>query len=368
MTPTPRLLEATVQKHLPVWARACGFDDARVTTRSLDEDAARLHDWLTRGFHGGMAWMARNIERRTKPAALAPGTISVISARMNCRPEAADAEMVLRNGQLAYIARYALGRDYHKLLRSRLRKLAILIATEIGPHGYRVLTDSAPALEKALARNAGIGWIGKNTLLLNRKAGSWFLLGEIYTDLPLRDSGTGTTRDHCGTCTACIDICPTGAIVGPRVLDARRCISYLTIEHDGSIPVELRPAIGNRVFGCDDCQLVCPWNRYAQIASESDFRPRHNLDATSLIDLFGLAQDEWESLTEGMALRRTGYRNWLRNVAIALGNAPPSPEAASALNARADYPDPIVREHVEWARDRQSKLRVIERSAGRDDN
>lgn len=351
-----------VPSHLPVWARSCGFDDAGITTRSLEPDAARLRDWLTRGFHGGMEWMERNTEQRTRPAALTPGTISVISARMNCRPDAADADMVLRNGRLAYIARYALGRDYHKLLRSRLRKLATLIAAEIGPYGYRVLTDSAPALEKALARDAGIGWIGKNTLLLNRKAGSWFLLGEIYTDLPLRNLAPERLPDYCGSCTSCMDICPTKAIVGPRILDARRCISYLTIEHDGSIPVELRPAIGNRVFGCDDCQLVCPWNRYAQMASEADFRPRHRLDAVSLVDLFRLESAGWESLTKGMALRRTGYRNWLRNVAVALGNSPPSPEAASALNARADHPDSIVREHIAWARERQMRATMTERT------
>lgn len=355
MTSTPRLSATTIQSQLPDWARTCGFEDARITTRPLDQDAARLREWLKRGFHGDMAWMTRNFKQRTEPATLVPGTISVISARMNCLPEAADAEMVLRSGRLAYIARYALGRDYHKLLRSRLRKLAILIANEIGPYGYRVLTDSAPALEKALARDAGLGWIGKNTLLLNRNAGSWFLLGEIYTDLSLGDSRNEMGRDHCGSCAACIDICPTRAIVGPRSLDARRCISYLTIEHDGSIPIELRPAIGNRVFGCDDCQLVCPWNRYAQIASETDFRPRHNLDSASLTDLFRLDLSQWKTLTEGMALRRTGYRNWLRNVAVALGNAPPDSEAITALNARANYPDPVVREHVEWAREQQQK-------------
>lgn len=350
--------DAALTTRLREWARAAGFDDVGITRRPLDEDAGHLRRWLARGFHGDMAWIARNTELRVRPAALAPGTVSVISARMNCRPPAAAAEAVLADGRRGYIARYALGRDYHKLLRTRLRRLADRIAAEIGPHGYRVLTDSAPALEKAMARDAGLGWIGKHTLLLNRQAGSWFLLGEIYTDLALPESVPQPPREHCGSCSACIDVCPTGAIVGPRQLDARRCISYLTIEHDGSIPMAQRAAIGNRIFGCDDCQLVCPWNRYARIAVEADFAPRHGLDAPRLVDLFAWDEPTWRVRTEGMALRRTGYRNWLRNLAVALGNAPPSAEIDAALATRTEHPDPVVREHVEWARQRQRQHRT----------
>lgn len=346
---------ASILPRLRNWAREVGFDDAGITTKPLDADAEHLRDWLAQGCHGSMDWMTRNTGLRIRPAELAPGTVSVISARMNCRPDAAQAEAVLADGKLAYIARYALGRDYHKLLRARLRKLSARIATEFGPHGYRVLVDSAPALEKALARDAGLGWIGKHTLLLNREAGSWFLLGEIYTDLPLPPTAAQTPRNHCGSCSACIDICPTQAITAPGRLDARRCISYLTIEHDGSIPEEFRTAIGNRIFGCDDCQLVCPWNRYAVTAAEPDFTPRHGLDAATLADLFAWSETEYLARTEGMALRRSGYRNWLRNIAVALGNAPPSPAVIAALNTRADHPDPIIREHVGWALRQQRK-------------
>ena len=300
--------------------------------------------------------MARNPDLRTQPAALHAGTVSVISARMNCLPaDAADAWPLLADGQRAYIARYALGRDYHKLLRGRLKKLGQKLAETIAPHGYRVLADSAPSLEKALARNAGLGWIGKNTLVLNRDGGSWFLLGEIYTDLPL-DADAPTPRNHCGSCTACLDICPTKAFVGPYRLDARRCISYLTIEHHGPIPLELRAAIGNRIFGCDDCQLVCPWNRYAQRTDEADFIPRHGLDGAALLDLFGWSEAEYLRRTEGMALRRTGYRNWRRNLAVALGNAPRDTRIATALSAAMDDADELIREHLRWALDQQTCL------------
>jgi len=353
----PMIDAAALAPQLRSWAREAGFDDAGITTRPLNRDAEHLRDWLAQGCHASMDWMTRNTELRIRPAALAPGTVSVISARMNCRPQAASAEAVLADGTLAYIARYALGRDYHKLLRARLRKLAARLEAELGPHGYRVLTDSAPALEKPLARDAGLGWIGKHTLLLNREAGSWFLLGEIYTDLPLPATAPQAPHSYCGSCSACIDICPTQAITAPGRLDARRCISYLTIEHDGPIPEKLRVAIGNRIFGCDDCQLVCPWNRYAKPAAEADFIPRHGLDAAALTDLFAWDETEYLTRTEGMALRRTGYRNWLRNIAVALGNAPSSAAATAALNARADHPDAMVREHVGWALARQASKR-----------
>jgi len=334
------------------WARTLGFADAAIAHLELDADEAHLRRWLDQGFHGQMAYMARDPAQRATPAALQSGAISVISARMDYLPTAADAWTVLGDGALGYIARYALGRDYHKLLRSRLKRLAQKLETEIAPHGYRVLTDSAPALEKALARNAGLGWIGKNTLLLNREAGSWFLLGEIYTDLPLTPDAD-ERRSHCGSCTACLDICPTRAFIGPYQLDARRCISYLTIESRESIPLELRPLIGNRIFGCDDCQLVCPWNRYAQRSAETDFIPRHGLDAPKLIDLFNWSEAEYLARTEGMALRRAGYSGWLRNLAVAMGNIPRThPDAGAireALQARAEDANSLIREHVQWA-------------------
>jgi epoxyqueuosine reductase len=348
---TPAAPDSEVIK---AWALELGFADAAVARPGLEADLTQLNRWLDDGFHGSMAYMAQQPERRIRPAALHPGTLSVISLRMDYLPDAADAGRILADGERAYIARYALGRDYHKLLRSRLKKLGARIATEIAPHGFRVFTDSAPVLEKAIARNAGLGWIGKNTLLLNRNAGSWFLLGEIYTDLPLAPTGREEAVSHCGSCTACIDICPTQAIVGPQRLDARRCISYLTIENRDSIPVEFRTAIGNRIFGCDDCQLVCPWNRYARRSVEADFQPRHGLDAAGLAELFSWSEEEWLKRTEGMALRRAGWRGWLRNIAVALGNAPETSGIRSALAARADHDDAMVREHIEWARERQA--------------
>lgn len=339
---------------IPQWARALGFADAGVARRELDEDLAHLRRWLDAGFHGGMAWMERAPRQRADATALRPGTLSVVSARMNYRGTAADAQAVLDDGDKAYISRYALGRDYHKLMRGRLRALAERIAAEIRPHGYRVLCDSAPALEKAYARNAGLGWIGKNTLLLRRDAGSWFFLGEIYTDLLLPASEAPPAADLCGRCMACLRICPTQAIVAPYRLDARRCISYLTIEHHGAIPVELRPLVGNRIFGCDDCQLVCPWNRYAQRTAEPDFAPRHGLDAPRLVELFAWDEAEWTRRTEGMALRRTGYARWLRNLAVALGNAPRADAVVEALQRRREHADETVREHVLWALERQT--------------
>jgi len=335
-------------EHLPAWARAEGFADAAVAHPELDDDIGRLDDWLAADRHGEMRWMADTRDLRADPAALRPETRSVISVRMEYGLDAEGAWPILNDPTRAYISRYALGRDYHKLMRKRLARLAQRLADAIGPHGYRVFADSAPVLEKALARNAGLGWIGKHTLVLNREAGSGFFLGEIYTDLTLPASATERSN-HCGSCQACIDVCPTDAIVGPYQLDARRCISYLTIEHRGSIPTELRPAIGNRIFGCDDCQLVCPWNRYAQQAAIPDFAPRHGLDAAALVDLFAWSEEEWAVRTEGMALRRAGHPGWLRNIAVALGNAPTSEPVIAALRTRTDDPDPVVREHVQWA-------------------
>jgi epoxyqueuosine reductase len=349
-------LPADLPVRIRQWARDCGFADAAIAPLALEQDRAWLERWLAEGWHGGMAFMARDTAMRAEPARLRPGTLSAISARLEYQPPAAAAEAVLADGERAYISRYALGRDYHKLMRARLKRLAERIAQEITPHGYRVLADSAPVLEKALARNAGLGWIGKNTLLLTREAGSWFFLGEIYTDLPLPADEPAAPQNLCGSCSACIEVCPTQAIVAPYKLDARRCISYLTIEHHGPIPEELRAPIGNRIFGCDDCQLVCPWNRYARISADPAFAPRHGLDTVRLTELFGWSEEQWLRQTEGMALRRAGYKRFLRNVAVGLGNAPRSAEARAALAARADDEDEVLREQVRWSLERQDRL------------
>jgi epoxyqueuosine reductase len=335
------------------WARELGFAEAAIASTDISEDVAWLDQWLLDGHHADMRWMADSRDLRADPAALRPGTRSVISVRMDYGMDTEEAWPALRDTNRAYISRYALGRDYHKTMRQRLAKLAARIDAEAAPHGYRVFADSAPALEKALARNAGLGWIGKNTLLLNREAGSAFFLGEIYTDLPL-PADAPRASSHCGSCTACLDICPTKAFVGPYKLDARRCISYLTIEHRGAIPEELRSGIGNRIFGCDDCQLVCPWNRYAQPAGVGDFKPRHGLDSAGLLELYAWDEAHFMQRTEGMPLRRTGYRGWRRNISVALGNAPASPAIRDALEqALHSETDPMLREHMAWALDRQ---------------
>ncbi|NCT67039.1 MAG: tRNA epoxyqueuosine(34) reductase QueG [Rhodanobacteraceae bacterium] len=330
------------------WGAELGFQQVGVAGIELGADEAHLLDWLDAGFHGEMDYMQRHGTRRSRPAELQPGTVRVISARMDHAPEGLGrAWDLLADGERAYVARYALGRDYHKVLRGRLQKLVERIAAVTGPFGHRVFTDSAPVLEKALARDAGLGWIGKHTLLLSRDAGSWFFLGEIYTDLPLPLDAPASA--HCGTCTRCIEVCPTRAIVAPYRLDARRCISYLTIELRGPIPEELRAPIGNRIFGCDDCQLVCPWNKFATPTPEADFAPRHGLDGAALVELFAWTEAEFLSRTEGMAIRRTGYEGWLRNIAVALGNAPTMPAVLAALGSRADDASALVREHVAWA-------------------
>jgi epoxyqueuosine reductase len=328
-----------------------GFAKVGVATTNLDADEQRLERWLALGRHGTMGYMERHGRKRSRPAELVPGTIRVISARMSYWPdEAREARAALADPRTGYVARYALGRDYHKVLRQRLQRLADAIAERIGAFGYRVFVDSAPVLEKALAREAGLGWIGKHTNLLDRD-GSWFLIGELYTDLPLPADAAVT--EHCGTCRACIDVCPTQAIVAPYELDARRCISYLTIELKGSIPEELRPAIGNRIFGCDDCQLFCPWNKFARTTSIGDFAVRHGLDSADLVELFAWSEAQWRDRTAGSALRRAGYEGWLRNIAVALGNAPPDGLVVAALEARAADASAIVREHVHWALARQ---------------
>jgi epoxyqueuosine reductase len=328
-----------------------GFSKVGIATTDLEEDERRLDRWLELGRHGAMSYMGRHGRKRSRPAELVPGTLRVITVRMSYWPHGArDARAALADPRTGYVARYALGRDYHKVLRRRLKRLAAAIAERIGPFGHRVFVDSAPVLEKALARAAGLGWLGKHTNLLDRD-GSWFLLGELYTDLAL--PADGPVAEHCGSCRACIDVCPTQAIVAPYELDARRCISYLTIELHGSIPEELRAAIGNRIFGCDDCQLFCPWNKFARTTSVGDFAARNGLDGAALIELFAWSEREWDARTQGSALRRAGYEGWLRNVAVALGNAPADARVVAALEARSNHASALVREHVLWALARQ---------------
>jgi epoxyqueuosine reductase len=338
------------------WGRELGFGAVGIADIDLGAAELGLAAWLAAGFHGEMDYMARHGARRARPDELVPGAIRVISARMDYWPDAADADETLASPERAYVSRYALGRDYHKVLRARLQALADRIAGAVGGFGYRVFTDSAPVLEVELAARAALGWRGKHTLLLSRDAGSWFFLGEIYTDLPLPPDQP--LPEHCGTCTRCIDACPTGAIVAPYRLDARRCISYLTIELQGSIPVELRPLVGNRVYGCDDCQLVCPWNKYAQPTREADFAVRHGLDRATLAELFAWTRDEFESRLAGSAIRRIGYERWLRNIAVGLGNAPTTGAIVAALRARADDASPLVRSHVAWALARHAAQHV----------
>src|SRR3984885_7191673 len=330
------------------WAAELGFARIGVANIDLAQDEARFLDWLQAGFAGEMGYMSRHGSKRTRRAELVPGTVSCISARLDYWPaQAADAHAVLADQSAAYISRYALGRDYHKLMRHRLQKLCDRIVGRVGPLGYRAFVDSAPVLEKALARNAGLGWIGKHTNLIDSSAGSYFFIGEIYLNLALPLDAPSTA--HCGTCSACLPACPTGAIVAPYRLDARRCISYLTIELAGSIPLELRRAIGNRIYGCDDCQLVFPWNKFARPTAEEDFAVRHGLDRATLIEVFAWSEAEFLEKTRGSALRRIGFERWLRNVAVALGNAPTSPEVIAALRSRSLQPSALVREHVAWA-------------------
>jgi len=331
------------------WGLALGFQETGITAVDLSEDETRLINWLRAGRHGEMHYMERHGTKRSRPSDLVPGTLRVVSVRMDyLPPDAKNPSQVLNDPGLAYVSRYATGRDYHKIIRSRLQKLANQIKSVTGTFGYRAFVDSAPVLEKALARNAGLGWIGKHSNLINPQAGSWFFIGELYTDLPL-PVDEPFTKNHCGACNACIDICPTQAIIGPYQVDARRCISYLTIELRGSIPVKFRKAIGNRIYGCDDCQLVCPWNKFAHNTEERDFRIRHGLDNATLIDLFNWTEQEFNEKTEGSAIRRIGYESWLRNIAVALGNTPTSETVINTLTVRRDHPSEIVREHVVWA-------------------
>ena len=339
---------ADLKTSLTQWGNNLGFQAVGIAHLDLSEDAAHLRRWLDQGYHGDMGYMAKHGRKRYTPNELVPNTLSIISARMDYYPRSGSpAEDVLNNPELGYISRYALGRDYHKLFRKKLKSFAEQLATRIGEYGYRVFVDSAPVLERAIARNAGLGWIGKNTNLINKDAGSWFFLGEIYTDLPLQTDRP--TENHCGSCRACLDVCPTQAFIGPYELDARKCISYLTIEHRGSIPEELRPLMGNRIYGCDDCQLVCPWNKFAKTTPITDFEPRSGLDDSELVELFQWTKQDFEEKTQGSAIRRIGHDNWLRNIAVALGNGSTNPQVLKALAQKCNHESALVAEHARWA-------------------
>ena len=332
---------------IKVWGKSLGFQDIRVSSLDLTTANKHFSAWLDKQFHGQMSYMSRNKDKRSQPESLHPGTASILTARMNYLPEKTGFTSALKNKETGYIAYYALGRDYHRVIRQRLNTLAQKINQVVEHRDYRAFTDSAPILERALAENSGLGWIGKNTMLLHRDAGSWFFLGEIFTTLPLPPDEP--IKEHCGSCRACIDICPTKAIVAPYQLDARKCISYLTIEYKGSIPLPYRKAIGNRIFGCDDCQIICPWNKFAKKTPVADFTPRPYRQGTKLIDLFAWDEATFLKNTEGSAIRRVGYECWLRNIAVALGNAASSPETIHTLQQRIDDKSDLVREHVRWA-------------------
>lgn len=338
------------------WGQELGFQQLAISGINLASAEQHLDAWLAKDYHGEMSYMASHGKKRSRPEQLVSGTTRIISARMDYLPADTRRMETLRSPLRAYISRYALGRDYHKLMRKKLSRLISRIVAEVGSdrYSFRAFTDSAPVLEKAIAENSGLGWIGKNTLLLNKSAGSWFFLAEIYTDLPLPLDEI-EPYSHCGSCTACLDICPTSAFTGPYQLDARRCISYLTIEHKSSIPTELRPLMGNRIFGCDDCQLVCPWNRFEHRTNEADFHPRHDLEDAELIDLFNWSREEFLNKTEGSAIRRAGYDCWLRNIAIALGNAPATTDIVNTLNARLADVSELVKKHILWALDQQQR-------------
>ena len=339
---------AQLTQTIKSWGRELGFQQVGIADIDLHQHEQHLQQWLQSGYHGQMEYMQRHGLKRSRPDELIAGTIRVISVRMDYWPgDAADAYHTLEDPAIAYVSRYALGRDYHKLMRSRLKKLAQRIEKNIGEYSYRVFVDSAPVLEKALAEQSGVGWIGKHTNVINEKAGSWFFLGELYTDLPLIVDTPA--KNHCGSCQSCIDICPTAAIIAPYQLDARRCISYLTIELRGSIPVEFRPLLGNRIYGCDDCQITCPWNKFAQSSEETDFSPRHHLDTSTLISLFSWDEETFLARTEGSAIRRIGYECWMRNIAVALGNATSSKEVIEALLKKQVHPSELIREHTLWA-------------------
>lgn len=333
------------------WGMELGFQQMGITDIDLTSYEDRFLEWLAKGFHGEMDYMHKHGSKRFRPNELIDHTLRIISARMDYLPAEMQSHEVLNDPEKGYISRYALGKDYHKLIRKRLAKLAKKIQEAVKGFNFRAFCDSAPVLEKAIAEKAGIGWIGKHTNLIHAKSGSWFFLGEIYTDIPLPIDKAAS--NHCGTCRSCMDICPTQAIVGPYQLDARRCISYLTIELKGSIPLSLRPLIGNRIYGCDDCQLVCPWNRFARVTKEEAFHPKENLHSPKLLELFAWSETDFLRKTANSAIKRIGYTAWLRNIAVALGNAPFAQTIVEALTRREKDERPLVREHVAWALQQQ---------------
>lgn len=373
----PALLQ--LAEDIQHWGREFGFQQIGITDIDLGIHQHYLQQWLNNHYHGEMEWMQTHQDLRNAPDKLVPQTIRVISARMNYLPEDPKHIKILKQTDKAYLSRYALGRDYHKLIRKRLASIAKkiearyqTIAEENGwpaiSASQRPFVDSAPVLEKALAEKAGLGWIGKNTLVLNKDTGSWFFLGEILTSIPLPTNQT-IAENKCGDCTACLKVCPTDAFVAPYQLDASRCISYLTIELKGSIPEEFREPIGNRVFGCDDCQAICPWNKFAQHSKEDDFSPRHELDDSYLCDLFLWTEEEFLQRTEGSPIRRIGYERWLRNIAIGLGNAPKSEQVIHTLEQQKEHPSELVQEHIQWAIAQQQSpkksRRKIRKSSGK---
>ncbi|PKG98213.1 tRNA epoxyqueuosine(34) reductase QueG [Paraglaciecola sp. MB-3u-78] len=337
----------SLAENIKAWGKVLGFQQVGICDVDLEQHESHLQSWLEKGYAGEMHYMAEHGMKRARPAELLPGTMRVISVRMDYLPPDAKFAHTLKNKQQAYISRYALGRDYHKLLRARLKKLGDKIKTECEDLNFRPFVDSAPVLEHAIAEKAGIGWTGKHSLTINKEAGSWFFLGELFVDIPLPVDKA--VEDNCGNCTACITICPTQAIVEPYVVDARRCISYLTIEQKGAIPEQYRSLIGNRVYGCDDCQLICPWNRYAHITDEADFHPRQKLMSQELIDLFAWDEPTFLKNTEGSAIRRIGFERWQRNLAVGLGNAPYSTQIVSTLQGALDHATDLVKEHIQWA-------------------
>ena len=363
-------------QQIKAWGKELGFSEVGITDIDLTKHEQQLQRWLDAGFHGSMDYMAAHGMKRARPDELIPGTQRVISVKMNYLPPDAGFAKTLKNKQKAYISRYALGRDYHKLIRNRLKKLGQKIEQEVGEYGFRPFVDSAPVLERQLAEKAGLGWRGKHSLLINKEAGSWFFLGELFIDLPLPVDNENTF-EGCGKCVACITLCPTGAIVEPYVVDARKCISYLTIEHQGPIPEQYRTLLGNRVYGCDDCQLVCPWNRYGQITDERDFHPRTQLKDKDLLELFSWDETTFLKNTEGSPIRRIGHERWLRNLAVGLGNANFDPDIISALEQKIDGCSDLVKEHIQWALDQQNNkqpslrktqrlIRIVEKGLPRD--
>lgn len=339
------------------WGKDLGFQQVGISDTQLAESENYLQSWLKQDFHGEMDYMQKHGYKRTRPEQLIPGTLRIISVRMNYLPKLGQTlQTLLNDDSNAIVSQYAQGRDYHKVLRSRLKKLSEKIAQTVDSGDLRLFVDSAPVMEKAIAEKAGLGWIGKHTNLIHRQAGSWFFLGEIYTNLALPIDVPAT--NHCGQCRACLDICPTQAIIAPYRLDARLCISYLTIELHGSIPESLRPLMGNRIYGCDDCQLICPWNRFAKITTETDFLPRHRLNQSKLVELFKWDKKDFDAKTEGSAIRRLGYERWLRNIAVALGNARQHQNIIKALEEKSTFPSDLVQEHVDWALKQQIKKNV----------